>query len=233
MQVLRKLCKFDPSNDVSIHVAMDSALIITEVKQSCLQPAGWTPLLLFISLRLGLSDINPVYKSGLKKTFSLPSSLGVIGGSPNHALYLVGVVDDSVLYLDPHSTQSASSCPDSSYHLNRLSGRIDMSLLDPSLALCFLCTTEQEFDNLCIAIQVRRPDQRQRECLTLFSMQEQLIEGCQTPIFEMMLERPPHLYQRLSEHNDINVTPDDTTGMDYEQLQERKYDSDNEEFEIL
>lgn len=214
-QVLRKLCKFDPSNDVSIHVAMDSALIITEVKQSCLQPAGWTPLLLFISLRLGLSDINPVYKSGLKKTFSLPSSLGVIGGSPNHALYLVGVVDDSVLYLDPHSTQSASSCPDSSYHLNRLSGRIDMSLLDPSLALCFLCTTEQEFDNLCIAIQ------------------EQLIEGCQTPIFEMMLERPPHLYQRLSEHNDINVTPDDTTGMDYEQLQERKYDSDNEEFEIL
>lgn len=66
-----------------------------------------------------------------------------------------------------------------------------------------------------------------------YYLQEQLIEGCQTPIFEMMLERPPHLYQRLAEHNDINVTPDDTTGSDYEQLQERKYDSDNEEFEIL
>ena len=159
-QVLRKLCKFDPSNDVSIHVAMDNALIISEVKQSCLlrlegtqEPPGWRPLLLFISLRLGLSDINPVYKSGLKKSFSLPSSLGVIGGSPNHALYLVGVVEEEVLYLDPHSTQSATNSPDSSYH-TRVSGRINISQLDPSLALCFLCTSEQEFDNLCIAIQV-------------------------------------------------------------------------------
>ena len=159
-QVLRKLCKFDPSNEISIHVAMDSALIINEVKQSCLlsvednsEGLVWRPLLLFISLRLGLSDINPVYKSGLKKSFSLPSSLGVIGGSPNHALYLVGVVDDEVLYLDPHFTQPASSS-DTSYHLTRLSGRIDISQLDPSLALAFLCTTEQEFDNLCIAIQV-------------------------------------------------------------------------------
>ena len=51
----------------------------------------------------------------------------------------------------------------------------------------------------------------------------------------MMLERPSHLYSRLaSETNDINVVPDDNTGMDYEQLSEqRKYDSDNDEFEIL
>ena len=160
LQVLRKLCKFDPSNEVSIHVAMDNALIINEVKQSCLlsmednsEVTVWRPLLLFISLRLGLSDINPVYKAGLKKSFSLPSSLGVIGGSPNHALYLVGVVDEEVLYLDPHHTQPASSS-DTSYHLARLSGRIDISQLDPSLALAFLCTSEQEFDNLCIAIQV-------------------------------------------------------------------------------
>ena len=54
----------------------------------------WKPLLLFVSLRLGLSDINPVYKSGLKACFSLPSSLGVIGGSPNHALYLLGKVQN-------------------------------------------------------------------------------------------------------------------------------------------
>ena len=106
--MLRKLCKFDPSNDVSVHVAMDNTLIISEVKQSCLHPVNsdkemtektftWKPLLLFISLRLGLSEINPVYKSGLKTCFSLPSSLGVIGGSPNHALYLLGHVDDEVV----------------------------------------------------------------------------------------------------------------------------------------
>ena len=171
--MLRKLCKFDPSNDVSVHVAMDNTLIISEVKQSCLHPVNtnnsdivtdatektftWKPLLLFISLRLGLSEINPVYKSGLKTCFSLPSSLGVIGGSPNHALYLLGHVDDEVLYLDPHTTQPAGHVSDptcdQTYHVPH-PGRINISHLDPSLALCFLCITEQEFDNLCIAIQV-------------------------------------------------------------------------------
>ena len=156
------MCKYDPSNDVSVHVAMDNTLIISEVKQSCLTETvldseqrqyTWKPLLLFISLRLGLSEINPVYKTGLKTCFSLPCSLGVIGGSPNHALYLLGVVGDEVLYLDPHTTQPSVSSPDKSYHISR-PGRIDISQLDPSLALCFLCITEQEFDNLCIAIQV-------------------------------------------------------------------------------
>ena len=33
-------------------------------------------------------------------------------------------------------------------------GRINIAQLDPSLSLAFLCKTEQEFDNLCIGIQV-------------------------------------------------------------------------------
>ena len=104
------------------------------------------------------SEKNPVYKSGLKTCFSLPSSLGVIGGSPNHALYLLGHVDDEVLYLDPHTTQPAGHVSDptcdQTYHVPH-PGRINISHLDPSLAICFLCITEQEFDNLCIAIQVK------------------------------------------------------------------------------
>ena len=99
MQVLRKLCKYDPSNDICVHVAMDNALIISEVKQTCLQPVesssegeagpsqAWRPLLLFVSLRLGLSDINPVYTPALKASFSLPSSLGVIGEHREWSVY--------------------------------------------------------------------------------------------------------------------------------------------------
>jgi len=227
-QVLRKLCKFDPSNDIAVHVAMDNTLVINEVKQACtiettedsneekseneekVKTYKWQPLLLFISLRLGLNEINPVYIPSLKASLTLPSTLGVIGGSPNHALYLLGYVDDEVIFLDPHTTQIAGA-PDSTYHAAK-PGRIDLLQLDPSLSLCFLCTTEQEFDNLCI------------------SMQEQLMEKCKTPLFEMLLERPPHLYGQLPPQ-DINVQPDESTGQDYEQLQ-RKYDSEDE-FEIL
>ena len=69
--------------------------------------------------------------------------------------------------------------------------------------------------------------------MTHHEFQENLIERNQTPLFEMMLERPPHMYTPPVT-NDINVVPDDNTGMDYEQLSEqRKYDSDNDEFEIL
>ena len=232
-QVLRKLCKFDPSNDIAVHVAMDNTLVISEVKQACtidttedndeddkseekVKTYNWQPLLLFISLRLGLNEINPVYIPGLKTCLTLPCTLGVIGGSPNHALYLLGYVEDEVIYLDPHTTQPAappanSEEDDMTYHAVK-PGRIDISQLDPSLSLCFLCTTEEEFDNLCIA------------------MQEQLIEKCRTPLFEMLLERPPHMYSQLT-HGDINVQPDESTGMDYEQLN-RKYDSEDE-FEIL
>merc|ERR1712112_222855 len=71
------------------------------------ESSTWKPLLLFISLRLGLAEINPVYIPGLKACLEFPQSLGVIGGKPNHALYFLGYVEDEVIYLDPHTTQQA------------------------------------------------------------------------------------------------------------------------------
>jgi len=217
-QVLRKLSKFDPSDDIVVHVAMDNTLVISEVKQECIvnatesnddksddteepKNAHWQPLLLFISLRLGLNEINPVYIPGLKTCFTLPTTLGVIGGSPNHALYLLGCVEDEVIFLDPHTTQPASA-PDNSYHAVK-PGRINITQLDPSLSLCFLCRTEEEFDNLCIGVQ------------------EQLIEKSSTPLFEMVQERAPQMYGQQPAGPGTDNDPLD-----------RKYDSDDE-FEIL
>ena len=50
-----------------------------------------------------------------------------------------------------------------------------------------------------------------------------------------MLERPAHMARLYGDKTDMDGVPDDTTGTDYEQLDDtaRKYDSDNEEFEIL
>jgi len=294
VQVLRKLVRMDPSNDLVIHVAMDNALILSEVRAACLSGEGgeWRPLLLCISLRLGLSEINPVYINGLKTCLSLPQTQGVLGGRPNHALYILGFVEDQAVYLDPHVTQpyvdietwddlskqlneselsessvrtQSDACEnpqdvstdsthpehtrndsteqdtpeidstegkddfadmpadkamvgqlelvdreDKSFHVIR-PGRIDINQLDPSLSVTFLCKTEEDFDDLCIQLQ------------------EKLIEQEDTPLFEMMMERPPHMYPQTS--NDISVQPDETTGSDYEKL-DRKYDSEDE-FEII
>eukprot|EP00088_Acartia_fossae_P058855 TRINITY_DN6932_c0_g1_i7.p1 TRINITY_DN6932_c0_g1~~TRINITY_DN6932_c0_g1_i7.p1 ORF type:complete len:538 (-),score=75.45 TRINITY_DN6932_c0_g1_i7:387-2000(-) len=336
LQVLRKLTRMDPCNDLVIHVAMDNTLIVSEAKRASLiagengEEAKWRPLLLCVTLRLGLTEINPVYINGLKTCLSLPQTQGLLGGRPNHALYILGFVENEAIYLDPHVTQpyveletwegvsvlfrenegqiirnraqrnermsqdeeevenderrddegrsagdegvpaphkvartsdsprfrrtdstgadleivESESLPqdeeiseqmnpetelgqqveddlekqvelvereDMTFHASR-PGRISIDLLDPSLSLAFLCKTEEDFDNLCIALQ------------------DKLMSVEKTPLFEMVLERPAHMIFPQSPC-DISVQPDESTGSDYEQI-ERKYDSE-EEFEII
>lgn len=165
----------------------------------------WRPLILFIPLRLGLSELNPVYFRAIKSTFAFPQTLGILGGRPNHALYFIGCVGDDLVYLDPHTTQnvvelspsfndceilstpstssessdpqlsSSSSLPapidDTSYHCERAS-RMPISHLDPSISLCFLCKTEEEFDQWANLIL------------------KKLIQDEEQPLFEIMKERP-------------------------------------------
>lgn len=48
------------------------------------------PLLIFIPLRLGQEKFNMEYADALKACFTLPQSVGVIGGKPRHALWFIG-----------------------------------------------------------------------------------------------------------------------------------------------
>lgn len=139
----------------------------------------WVPGLLFIQLRLGLTKINPLYFAALKKTFHIKSTLGIIGGRPNHALYLIGYTEDDIIYLDPHTTQQyidfdacdGSPIDDTSYHC-ACPEKMPFDKLDPSLALCFYFHTEDEFNSWC--------DQSH----------ELLVSSEQAPMFELVDTRP-------------------------------------------
>lgn len=201
-QVLRKLAVYDEWSSLVVHVAMDNTVIIGNIKKQCRSPprqveetsakvvpkaVPWRPLLLVIPLRLGLSEINPLYIQGLKTCFTFKQSLGVIGGKPNHALYFIGCVGDEAIFLDPHTTQPVASLPeeksyfaldrlegaDNSYHCTSAS-RIHILGMDPSVAVCFLCPTEKDFDSLCSQIQ------------------QQLVLPERQPLFELCSERPNH-----------------------------------------
>lgn len=58
-----------------------------------------------------------------------------------------------LLFLDPHTTQAAlqvkeeGPIPDSSYHTSTF-GRMEISGLDPSIALGFFCKDEDDVDDL-------------------------------------------------------------------------------------
>ncbi|XP_068140140.1 cysteine protease ATG4B [Drosophila tropicalis] len=156
-QILKKLVCFDDWCSLVIHVAMDSTVVLDDIYSLSQDGESWKPLLLIIPLRLGITDINPIYVPALKRCFELESSCGMIGGRPNQALYFVGYVDDEVLYLDPHTTQrtgavgqkttTAEQELDETYH-QKYAARLNFSAMDPSLAVCFICKTQSSFELL-------------------------------------------------------------------------------------
>ncbi|XP_055308063.1 cysteine protease ATG4B-like isoform X4 [Sitodiplosis mosellana] len=163
-QVLKKLVKYDDWCSINIFVALDNCVVIEEIRKLCEKDDNtWVPLLLIIPLRLGLSEVNPIYIDRLKKSFEIPGTCGLIGGRPNQAHYFIGYVGDEALYLDPHTTQKCGSVGekmsqneidmDSSYH-QKFAARIHFERMDPSLAISFLCRTRTEFDELCTRLKL-------------------------------------------------------------------------------
>ncbi|KAI4488764.1 hypothetical protein M0802_011274 [Mischocyttarus mexicanus] len=229
-QVLKKLVVYDEWSSITIHVALDNALIVNDILRQCRveggttvevdgkeplkAPSQWKPLLLLIPLRLGLNEINPVYLDGLKTSFKIPQSLGVIGGKPNLALYFIGCVGDEVIYLDPHTTQRSASVDDErnvdlTYHCKSAS-RISITKIDPSVALCFFCATEKDFKSMCK------------------TMQDELLEPAKQPLFELSTEK----LVNWSPAEDVSEAIGASNFLDFEHI-ERQYDTSDEDFELL
>ena len=63
---------YDLSNDLAVHVALDNTIVIDDAKDAAAavpDKKQWRPLLLVVPLRLGLTDINPIYFADLKVIF--------------------------------------------------------------------------------------------------------------------------------------------------------------------
>lgn len=230
-QVLRKLVAYDKWSSLVIHVALDNTVVKEDILKQCVKTndrgdsssapdtvvTDWMPLLLIVPLRLGLSEINPVYIDGLKTCFQSSQSIGVIGGKPNQALYLIGCVEDEVIYLDPHTTQRSGLVEnkltdeqkemDCTYHC-KYASRIPILAMDPSVAVCFLCRTRSDFEELCATIESSVMQESQA-------------------LFEICERRPAH-WGPL--HHDLDLQHNLFT--EFEEV-DRQFDDSDEEFEIL
>lgn len=128
-----------------------------------------TSLLLLIPLRLGLERFNEDYVQSLARTFSLPQSVGVLGGRPRGARWFYGAFANGskVIGLDPHTIQStlprvggdrnASSSATlmidlseeyRSTYFTRYPEVFDLKRMDPSVALGFYCENRNDFEHL-------------------------------------------------------------------------------------
>lgn len=130
-----------------------------------------TSLLLLIPLRLGLRNFNPDYAAAVAHTFSLPQSVGVLGGRPRGARWFFGAQVSSgneskqVFGLDPHTVQVAprrrtATVNGISKQVVELSDEYLQSIhstftetfslekMDPSIALGFYCRNHEELEHV-------------------------------------------------------------------------------------
>ena len=113
------------------------------------------PLIVLIPLRLGVDRLNAAYLPSLLSCFQYPQSLGMLGGRPRTSFYFIGVQDERLLYLDPHSVQPAlphsshllreADC--ASFHTERVCS-IPATAIDPSLAIGFYLRTWDDWTQL-------------------------------------------------------------------------------------
>jgi hypothetical protein len=108
--------------------------------------------LVAVALRLGLACINPEYLPPLLDLLRVPHCVGCIGGRPNHSVFIVGTRgDESLVYLDPHTNQTA--CPSSSSSSSLVTG--DSGVGESSEAAAGNGTpspgTPSEYDSWCWA----------------------------------------------------------------------------------
>ena len=144
----------------------------------------WKPLIMVIPLRLGLETFNTDYIPSIQKVFEMPQTLGIMGGKPKSSLYFIGYQDNEVIYLDPHTTQKSSSKQET-YHC-KTPLKLPISKIDPSMALGFLCSTKQDFEDFCtlaethlasrshplICIRDQKPQERDLDVISFDDLSE-------------------------------------------------------------
>lgn len=109
-------------------------------------------ILILIPLMLGVKKIDESYYETFKVLLKSPNSVGVIGGKPRSALYIVGFKDSEVIYLDPHFVQKASSSLEDlkkRYYMyfNRKFLTAEFSELESSMSVGYYFRNEYEFRN--------------------------------------------------------------------------------------
>ncbi|CAF0784431.1 unnamed protein product [Didymodactylos carnosus] len=110
-------------------------------------------LLLLVPLRLGLNELDLIYEPYLKEALKLSQTVGIIGGSPKHAVYIIGFQDDNFIDLDPHYSQSTVNVTDDTFDLSSFfcssPKKLTAKKMDPSCTLGFYCRDRNDFDQFC------------------------------------------------------------------------------------
>lgn len=132
--------------------AKPDALPLPHNEASTTDPMDSRAVIILIPVRLGGEKTNPDYIRFVKNILSLDYCLGIIGGKPKQACYIVGFQDDSLIYMDPHYCQSfvdvsSSDFPLQSFHCPSPK-KMPFSKMDPSCTIGFYSRSVKDFERI-------------------------------------------------------------------------------------
>lgn len=122
-------------------------------KKELIQCSWTSPIFIQIPIMLGIKTLLPEYIDTLKFILDSEFCVGIIGGKPRMALFIVGYCQDSFIVLDPHYVQKA---PNSvfefkermkSYHCSE-PVHIKFTETEGSFCLGFVVKNENEWKSL-------------------------------------------------------------------------------------
>ena len=116
--------------------------------------------IIFISVRLGIHNLEIGYIQTIPQIFKIPFNLGFIGGKINKALYFIGECEGKLIYLDPHfSQQSIPNINDLSINYNFMTYfptylyKIDVKNISPAFTMGFYFRSFEEYIKLTEAFE--------------------------------------------------------------------------------
>lgn len=120
--------------------------------------------LILIPLRVGVRKVDPKFYSDLRYFLKHYGSVGMIGGTPRHALYFVGSVKtpegketNKLLALDPHTVQDIDFKDLTTYQCDEPK-LVHMSELDPNVAIGFYFRFYDDFKALKTMVDCNNSD---------------------------------------------------------------------------
>ena len=109
--------------------------------------------LIFVSNRIGLDSIAPVYFPSLKNLFNCKECIGFLGGkkNSNSASYFIGYYKNNLLYLDPHHNNPTVENLDENNintYINKTLYKLNLTSINSAFTIGFLFRNIKEFSNL-------------------------------------------------------------------------------------
>ncbi|KAI0231315.1 Cysteine protease ATG4D [Lamellibrachia satsuma] len=136
----------------------------------------WKAVIILIPVRLGGTELNPIYIACLQCMLAYDMCLGIMGGKPKHSLYFIGSQDNDLVYLDPHFCQDTvdmrqATFPIHSFHCTS-PHKMSAAKLDPSCTIGFYCKTQADFEKLIRDAEMMTSPPKEKSQYPMFAFAE-------------------------------------------------------------